>query len=200
MASSDNKADTRQMIMNAAQAVVQAQGYNALSFRELAKEVGVKSSSIHYHFPTKGDLGAALAQRYTDDAAALMAGLLASGADTDSCARQYTAAFRAALENDNRMCLCGILNAEHDALPPQVRTEVDRFTQVNVAWLSALLARDAPGASAEALEQKALAIFGAIGGAQVVARGRSDISLFDRSIEAYRQAGLLPSAPGAGLA
>ena len=55
--------DTRQTIMNAARATVQARGYNALSFRELAKEVGIKSASIHYYFPTKGDLGAALASR-----------------------------------------------------------------------------------------------------------------------------------------
>ena len=39
--------DTRQTIMNAARATVQARGYNALSFRELAKEVGIKSASIH---------------------------------------------------------------------------------------------------------------------------------------------------------
>lgn len=34
--------------------MMQTRGYNGLSFRELAKEVGIKSASIHYHFPTKG--------------------------------------------------------------------------------------------------------------------------------------------------
>ncbi|MDF2795086.1 MAG: transcriptional regulator, TetR family [Pseudomonas orientalis] len=53
--------------MTAARKMVQTRGYNGLSFRELAKEVGIKSASIHYHFPTKGDLGAALAKRYTED-------------------------------------------------------------------------------------------------------------------------------------
>ncbi len=60
--------DTRETIMRAARAAVQAHGYNALSFRELAKEVGIKSASVHYHFPTKGDLAAALARRYADEA------------------------------------------------------------------------------------------------------------------------------------
>ena len=59
--------DTRETIMRAAGAMVQNRGYNALSFRELAAEVGVKSSSVHYHFPTKGDLAVALARRYTDN-------------------------------------------------------------------------------------------------------------------------------------
>ena len=192
MASSDSKADTRQIIMDAAQRTVQAQGYNALSFRELAKEVGVKSSSVHYHFPTKGDLGAALAKRYTDSAEAFTADLLASGADLDTCVRQFIGAFRTALENDNRMCLCGIMNAEHEALPPEVRVEVDRFTDVCVAWWAALLVREHPDAAPDVLQQQALAIFSAIGGAQLVARGRGDIALFDRSIAAYRQVGLLP--------
>jgi TetR/AcrR family transcriptional repressor of nem operon len=192
MASSDSKADTRNIIMDAAQLTVQALGYNALSFRELAKEVGVKSSSVHYHFPTKGDLGAALARRYTDGAAAFMENLLASGLDPATCARRYTDAFRAALENQNRMCLCGIMNAEHEALPLEVRVEVDRFTDVNVAWWAALLARVDPAASAAALQKKAVAVFGAIAGAQLVARGHGDITLYDRSIAVYRDAGLLP--------
>jgi AcrR family transcriptional regulator len=56
------KTDMREAVMTAAKATVQSHGYNALSFRELAKEVGIKSASVHYHFPTKGDLGAALAR------------------------------------------------------------------------------------------------------------------------------------------
>lgn len=184
--------DTRQAILEAARAMVQARGYNALSFRELAKEVGVKSASIHYHFPTKGDLGATLARRYTDDAVAYFDALLAGSDDPAACIRKYTGVFRAALVNDNRMCLCGIMAAEHDDLPADVRTEVDRFTDVNVRWLMALLSRQKPAMDPAALERRALAIFAAIEGAQLVARGRGDVAVFDETIEAYRLAGLLP--------
>ena len=184
--------DTKQTIMNAARAMVQARGYNALSFRELAKEVGVKSASIHYHFPTKGDLGAALARRYTDDAVVAFDGLLAASRDRESCIRSYTDIFRAALVNDNRMCLCGIMAAEHDDLPVEVRAEVDRFTDVNVRWLGEVLSRGKTRVNAEEIQRKALAIFAAIEGAQLVARGRGDVSIFDQTVEAYRTAGLLP--------
>ena len=34
------------------------------------------------------------------------------------------------------MCLCGIMSAELDALPPGVRLEVDKFAEMNVAWLT----------------------------------------------------------------
>jgi AcrR family transcriptional regulator len=73
--------DTRQVIMDTAQAMVQAKGYNALSFRELAKAVGIKSASIHYYFPTKGDLGAALARRYTETAVDYFGQLIAARGD-----------------------------------------------------------------------------------------------------------------------
>jgi TetR/AcrR family transcriptional repressor of nem operon len=184
--------DTRQTIMSAARTMVQARGYNALSFRELAKEVGVKSASIHYHFPTKGDLGAALARRYTDDAVVAFDGILATSEDQQSCIRGYTDVFRAALVNDNRMCLCGIMAAEHDDLPVEVRAEVDRFTEVNVRWLVKVLSQGKTGTNTEAVQRKALAIFAAIEGAQLVARGRGDVSVFDQTVEAYRTAGLLP--------
>ena len=70
--------DTKQKILAAARLTVQDRGYAGLSFRELAKEVGIKSASIHHYFPTKGELGAALANRYTADFADYLDGLLAA--------------------------------------------------------------------------------------------------------------------------
>ena len=46
--------------------------------------------------------------------------------------------------------------------------------------------------SPEQGEPKARAIFAAVAGAQLLARSRSDISLYDALIESYRVAGLLP--------
>lgn len=178
--------------MIAARRMVQAHGYNALSFRELAKEVGIKSASIHYHFPTKGDLGAALARRYTDDGSAYLEHLFESTPDQETCFQRYTEIFRTVLLEDNRMCLYGIMAAEYDDLPVEVRAEIDRFNQTNIHWLSKVLARRQPEADPDELRQRALAIFAAIEGAQLVARGRGDIAVFDAAIAAYRAVGLIP--------
>jgi TetR/AcrR family transcriptional repressor of nem operon len=178
--------------MAAAKLTVQAHGYNALSFRELAKEVGIKGASVHYHFPTKGDLGAALARRYTDDGEAYLEALLAASSDPAWCMDKYIAIFRSALENDNRMCLCGIMSAELDDLPEEVRAEVAHFAEVNVRWLKKVLKRARPAAGQRQLVEQAMAIFAAIGGAQLVARGCRDIGIFDRTIKVYRATGLVP--------
>jgi TetR/AcrR family transcriptional repressor of nem operon len=184
--------DTKERIMSVARLMVQAHGYNALSFREIGKEVGVSSASIHHHFPTKGDLGAALAQRYTDDGSAALEKLLATSKDAHKCMIGYTGVFRAALLNDNRMCLVGLMSAEYDDLPVEVRAEVDRFTNVNVKWLTEVLSLRKAKTGKDAIQHQALAIFAAIEGAQLVARGRGEITMFDRAVTAYRAAGLFP--------
>jgi TetR/AcrR family transcriptional repressor of nem operon len=48
------------------------------------------------------------------------------------------------------------------------------------------------GVAATAAPARALAIFFAIGGAQLIARGRGDLAACGRTIEAYRAAGLIP--------
>lgn len=185
--------DTKQRIMDIARATVQARGYTGLSFRELAKEVGVKSASIHHHFPTKGDLGAALAQRYTSEFAEYLDGLLVDSLDQVACIKKYTDVFRNTLLNENRMCLGAIMAAENAQLPVEVRAEVVKFSEMNVLWLVKVLSlRKKAKASARAIQQQALAVFAAIEGAQLVARGRGDVSVYDEIIEACRTAGLFP--------
>jgi TetR/AcrR family transcriptional repressor of nem operon len=190
--------DTRETIMAAARLTVQAHGYNGLSFRELAKEIGIKSASIHYHFPTKGDLGAALARRYCEDAKAAFEGFWAESPDPAICLRKYTDIFRLALENENRMCLCGFMAAEYLDLPEAVKVEVQAFAGVNVAWLAKVLSSMDRFSDPGMAEARALAIYAAIGGAQLTARSRADISVYDKIVESYRVAGLIPGrcSPG----
>jgi TetR/AcrR family transcriptional regulator, transcriptional repressor for nem operon len=182
--------DTRELIMATARRMVQARGYNALSFRDLADLVGIKSASVHYHFPTKGMLAAALARRYTEEGVAHLDLLGAAQSSIESLIVEYSKIFRAALVDDNRMCLCGIMAAETGDLPEEVRTEVKAFNDANVAWLSRLLMERRPDMAKPQARSRAAAIFAAMEGAQLVARSRGDVKLFDSIIEAYRQAGL----------
>jgi len=184
--------DTKQALMAAARAMVQARGYNSLSFRELAKEIGIKSASVHYYFPTKGDLGAALAHAYTDEFLAYLDSLVDAGKDWKTCLRDYTDVFRQTLLRDNRMCLGGILAAERPDLALEVRAEVERFTERIAGWVRQVLSAGNPTMDPPAVKRWAYAIFSAIEGAQLVARGCGDIQMFDDTIAAYRTVGLLP--------
>ncbi len=182
----------REAILAAARQAAQAHGYTGLNFRDLAAEVGIKAASIHYHFPSKADLGAAVARRYWQDTASGLDAILAETSDPAGCLRRYPEVFRKALATGNRMCLCSFMAAEYDDLPDQVKREVQAFADVNVAWLSRLLAAAALVSAADS-ESRARAIFAAVAGAQLIARSRSDIALYDSLIDSYRTAGLLPA-------
>ena len=69
---------------------------------------------------------------------------------------------------------------------------MDRFTEMNVRLLVKVLSLQKPGVSKKAVQRLALAVFAAIEGAQLVARGRGDVAVFDEIVESYRTAGLIP--------
>ena len=183
--------NTSEMILKAAKHSAQAHGYNGLNFRELATEVGIKAASIYHHFPSKADLGTAVAKRYWEDTAADLDAISAETSDPKAALRRFPEGFRRSLERDNRLCLGSFMSAEYDDLPDPVKKEVQTFADINVAWLSERLIEAGVVGPTET-EARARAIFAAVAGAQLMARSRSDIALFDALIESYRVAGLLP--------
>jgi TetR/AcrR family transcriptional regulator, transcriptional repressor for nem operon len=183
--------NAREAILAAARRVAQAHGYVGLNFRDIGAEVGIKAASIYHHFASKADLGAAVARRYWEDTAASLEVLSAETGDPIQALHAYPGLFRRSLEAENRMCLSGFMSAEYDDLPDAVKTEVQAFADVNVAWLTRMLsATSVPPIESEA---KARAIFAAVAGAQLMARSRADLSLFDALIDSFRGAGLIPT-------
>ncbi|WP_343676695.1 TetR/AcrR family transcriptional regulator [Paraburkholderia heleia] len=189
-----NKPNTgsRERILAAATKIAQAHGYNGLNFRDLAEDVGIRPASIYHHFTNKADLGAAVARRYWEDSAAVLEALLAESPDPLHCLNRYPETFRKALESANRICLCSFMAAESDDLPDEVMKEVRAFADVHVAWLNKVLS-GAKIVDDQRSDQRARAIFAAVAGAQLIARSRSDVSLYDTLIDGYRAAGLLPA-------
>lgn len=184
--------NAREAILAAARRTAQVHGYSGLNFRDLAAEVGIKGASIYYHFPSKADLGAAVARRYWEDTAAVLDAMLVDTPEPLQCLRRYPEIFRLSLESENRLCLASFMAAEYEDLPDAVKTEVQAFADVNVTWLSKVLVA-AGVVAAKDSGQRARAIFAAVAGAQLMARSRADLSLYDATIDSYRAAGLLPA-------
>jgi TetR/AcrR family transcriptional repressor of nem operon len=176
-------------ILTAATRIAQAHGYGGLNLRTLAEQVGIKAGSLYHHFPSKADLAAAVARRYAEDSAVTLDALATETGDPALALRRYPETFRRSLENDNRMCLCSFMAAEYDDLPTAVQTEIQAFAEVNVAWLGKMLQAQGLVDGRQA-RLRASAIFAAVSGAQLMARGRNDLALFDALMESYRGAGL----------
>jgi TetR/AcrR family transcriptional regulator, transcriptional repressor for nem operon len=188
----DVSANAREEILAAAKLAAQARGYSGLNFRDLAQQVGIKAASIYYHFPGKSELATAVAKRYWEDSAAYLESLLKNSSKPMDALRRYPETFRWALANENRICLSSSMSAQFDDLPDEVRAEVQKFADVNISWLKKTLIAAKVATPREA-EKRARAIYSGIVGAQLLARSRADISLYDSLIESYRATGLLPA-------
>lgn len=156
--------DRREAILNVAERLIRSHGYSGFSFREVAAEVGIRSSSVHYHFPTKPDLAAAVAKRYRERFTQALNAAELRGDDRVDAWRDF---FRSALERDGLMCLCGILAVEGDGLPTEVADEALAFLRFGIASLDEV----APGEGTRILSQ--------LEGAMLIARSTGRLAMFD---------------------
>src|SRR6516165_9690724 len=129
---------TKTLLLDAASLLVQTRGYNGFSFHDLGAAVGITTASIHYHFPTKANLGQQLVKRYTTEFMAALGDPKAS--PPSQRLRRYVRLFRAAL-SEGRMCLCGMIGAEVDGVPAEVSAEVREFFRANELWLTRVFER-----------------------------------------------------------
>ncbi len=174
--------DTQAVLLDAAQELVQVRGYNAFSFRDLAERVGIKSASIHYYFPSKGDLCRALLVRYRQRFNAALADIDRRGRGPRRKLKSYTQLFHDTLEMGNRMCLCGMLAADLETLPPQVLDELRGFFTDNQEWLAKVLTEGQETGKARFdgdAEAEARLIVSGLEGAMLVARLYGDLKLFE---------------------
>jgi len=132
---------TKTALLDAAQDLAQTRGYNAFSFGDLSNRIGIKTASIHYHFPTKADLGRALVMRYRATLEALSAEIESKTDDPVEQLRRYVAALRGTLKKGTRMCLCGMFGAEFATLPGPMQDEVRQLFVSCETWLGGVLAR-----------------------------------------------------------
>lgn len=139
MKSENAGATTVQSIVDVAQELVQSRGFNAFSYRDLAERVGIKTSSIHYHFPTKGDLATALVERYRLKMRGARERIELGHARPGARLEAFLDLLCATFERENMICLCGMLATDAATLPLNAREQVRGFFQDNEAWLAGVL-------------------------------------------------------------
>lgn len=118
---------TSERILDVAEALLQERGYNGFAYKDIAAQLGMRNASIHFHYPSKADLGVALARRYRERFLEEIDRVIA---ETSAAAERLDAVrglFAATMERGSRFCLCGMLGAEMLTLPQAVAVEARRF-------------------------------------------------------------------------
>lgn len=134
--------DTREQILDLAETLIQTRSYGGFSYQDISDALGIRKASIHYHFPSKTDLGAAVIDRYAARFESTLAEL--AGDTSRSSLEALEFYFQPYLEfarTNDRVCLCGSLAGEMLTLPEEMRARVDRFFRGHQAWLQTILQR-----------------------------------------------------------
>lgn len=180
------QAPTAGRILDIAERLVQTRGYNGFSYSDISSELRIRNASVHYHFPSKADLGKRLVSRYRENFMAALAGIVEESENARRRLRRYVALWTQALRDKDRMCLCGMMAAEITTLPRIVRMEITRFFDENEAWLVRVLnlgRNDKVLRFDGSAEVEARLLTMGLEGAMLIARSYGDIHRFEEIAE-----------------
>jgi TetR/AcrR family transcriptional repressor of nem operon len=172
--------ETAQRILDAAERLVQARGFNAFSYADVASELGITKASLHYHFAGKAQLGRALIERYARRFLEALQRIEAQEPGAPATLAAYAELYEATLRR-RRMCLCGMLAAEYQTLDRDSRAAVVEFFDANEAWLLRVLQAGREQGTLRfdgAATDTARMVIGALEGAMLVARPYGDADRF----------------------
>jgi TetR/AcrR family transcriptional repressor of nem operon len=188
---------TRSRILDAGERLVQVRGFNGFSYADVAGELSITKASLHYHFPSKAELGEALITRYAERFAQALAAIDADVALAPAKLDAYASLYAEVLRQE-RMCLCGMLAAEYQTLPSPIRNAVVAFLDDNEAWLALVLEQGREAGSlhfSNTAADTARSIVSGLEGAMLVARPYGAVERFETAA-----AQLLASLAGTELA
>ena len=172
-------------ILDIAERLAQTRGFNGFSYADIAEELAVTKASLHYHFPSKSELGRALIVRYQIVFGRALESIDAEARTAVDKLKRYVALYDGVMRED-RMCLCGMFAAEYATLPEPMQEELRRFFDANEQWLTRVF--DAGQRAGEfslwdSPEDRARMFLGALEGAMLVARSYKDARRFRLAAE-----------------
>lgn len=168
-------------LLNEAQRLVQLHGFNGFSYAHLANVLGISKPSIHYHFPSKQDLGLELIRRYRRQLREGFAWVDSNTQDPMARLSLYIQFF-AGLVIDGKLCLCAALAADTDLFTDEIRQELQAGLSDKIHWLEKVL-QDGQSVGIWQSSQPQLEaqhILAALEGAMLLARAFKDPSRYDQ--------------------
>lgn len=174
--------DTRQQIILLADQLIRNRGYNDFSYADIAAMLEIRRPAIHYHFPTKSDLGIAVIDSE-------LRGLWKHRSEWarmpgDEQLRRLICTFL----NSSRageLCLTGALTPELGSFSPAMQEKVGEMCQTILDWMGSCLeqARKAGSLHFEgAAKDRAILIMTTLAASLLLSRAL-DPSVFDLAVD-----------------
>ena len=181
--------DTRTALLDFAERTARSRGFDGFSYADLAKAIGIRKASIHYHFPTKADLSERLIERYHTSLKERLAEIEAACSSAGERLSALIAVYRSALHDGQTVCLCVAFSICRESLPEAVVNRVGSVRAMVLDWTRAtfeLGLRDGSISSISDPSQEACATLATLEGAHLAARTAQDPAPFDAATQLLR--------------
>ncbi|MDR2916612.1 MAG: TetR/AcrR family transcriptional regulator [Tannerella sp.] len=127
---------TREEIINIANTLIRSVGYNAFSYTDISKKLDIKNAAIHYHFPSKADLGVEVIKKNLDAFLRITDSWKELGYKQQLT--EYITMHNGIIKK-RLTCVVGSLSPSFDTLPPSMQKELHNLIETIISWLSDLL-------------------------------------------------------------
>ncbi|EJK85999.1 TetR/AcrR family transcriptional regulator [Rhizobium sp. AP16] len=173
---------TSEKILDTAQSLIVAGGYNGFSYADISVAIGIRKASIHHHFPTKAELVAVLVDRYRQQAETGLNSLREQFSSPAEQLRAYLNFWQTCIRDTSLpFCICAMLAGEMQMLPEEVASRVRAHFHSLARWLKSVLATGAEQGLFrldKQPEEEAQMLMASVHGAMLSARAFSDPELF----------------------
>ena len=128
--------DTKTAIMDLAEKLIRTKGYQAFSYKDISAPLKIKNAAVHYHFPTKADLGLAIIER-TRAQFKTFQQTAVSLAPTDQL-KAFIDIYRDSQKRD-MVCFMGAMGSSYNILPEVMQTALTAASKEIETWVQTML-------------------------------------------------------------
>lgn len=127
---------TRESILQLADTLIRDKGYNAFSFNDISKSIGIKTASVHYYFPSKTDLGVAIVKEHIERVKALKATVK----DHDPVTKlERFLSIYTKVKSENKVCIVGSLATDLQTVDEEIKVELKALTKLILEWVTEIV-------------------------------------------------------------
>ena len=131
--------DTKVEILDLAENLLLDRGFNGFSYANISSALKIKNAAVHYHFPTKADLGVAIIQRAKERFADWTQNDRMAGKSATEKLEAFFRSYLRFLEAGHQVCLGGALETDFKTLPTEMQGATQKFASDILVWMEGIL-------------------------------------------------------------
>lgn len=131
------KTDTKEKIIELGTALIKSIGYPSLSYQQISSQLGIKNAAIHYHYPSKEDLGRDIVRNEMACFEQIISGVSELGPLEKL--EGFLVNYRLHLEEGNKICLIGAGASDYQGLPKSMQEAYVEYFLLVKNWFTDLL-------------------------------------------------------------